>query len=98
MKAANIRPQGMPCPECSMRIVIDIMQLLSTGSIVCPSCDLELKVDQQKSAESLDIVKQVQGNFDQAQTQFSEAQYGAETVTKRTRGRRTSSRRRSRHD
>lgn len=75
MVLANMRPQGLACPECSTRIVVDITQLLAQGKITCPMCHLELIVDQRKSADSLNALREFQDDFKDAQMHFSDNQY-----------------------
>lgn len=75
MGLANMRPQGLACPECGTRIVVDIIQLLAQGKVTCPMCQLELIVDQRKSADSLNALREFQDDFGDAQKHFSEGQY-----------------------
>ena len=95
----QIRPSGMPCPECGTKIIVDIQQLLMQGKVVCPACNLELIVNQQKSAESLGILAQFQQDFGQANQQAQAAQQvsgrGRATSRRRQRRRATTRRRRT---
>ncbi|SEG43286.1 hypothetical protein [Vibrio hangzhouensis] len=75
MVLANMRPQGLACPECGTRIVVDIIRLLAQGKITCPMCHLELIVDQRKSADSLNALRGFQDDFKDAQMRFSDNQY-----------------------
>ncbi len=43
---------GMPCPDCSARIVATMQQLLA-GSVACPACGLVLTVDPDRSRLAL---------------------------------------------
>ena len=51
--------QGIPCPECSFVIPTTMPMLLSGEPIVCPMCGLNLHVDREKSADSLNLVRQL---------------------------------------
>lgn len=50
---------GIPCPECSFVIPTTMPMLLSGEPIVCPMCQLVLHVDREKSADSLNLVRQL---------------------------------------
>ncbi len=84
----NFRPQGLPCPECNTRIIIDISDLLMTGKIVCPQCALELVVDQQKSRTSMEVLSDIQDEFRSSKTYFEERQYTERQGERNTRVRR----------
>ena len=93
----NQRPRGLSCPECSTLIIIDIADLLQTGKLICPNCQLELNMDKQKSAESIQVLMDFQSNYQTAEQHYEEAQYtSVRTVERKTSTRRTSTRRRRR--
>jgi DNA-directed RNA polymerase subunit RPC12/RpoP len=48
---------GMPCPECGFRIRIGMRDLLRSRYINCPKCLLQLEVDREKSARSLELLQ-----------------------------------------
>lgn len=48
---------GVPCPECSFTIPTTMPMLLSGEPIVCPMCGLALHVDREKSADSLNWIR-----------------------------------------
>jgi len=93
----NQRPRGLSCPECATLIVVDINDLLITGKLTCPNCKLELQMDRHKSAESIQVLTNFQGEFQTAEQHYEEAQYTSKsTVERRTRSRRTTTRTRRR--
>ena len=49
--------QGVPCPECRFVIPTTLPMLLSGEPIVCPMCGLALHVDREKSADSLNLIR-----------------------------------------
>lgn len=51
--------QGVPCPECSFVIPTTLPMLLSGEPIVCPLCGLALHINTEKSAGSLNLIRQV---------------------------------------
>lgn len=51
--------RGVPCPECNFVIPITMPMLLSGDPIVCPMCALTLHIDEEKSARSLNIIRQL---------------------------------------
>ncbi|MDG1276051.1 MAG: hypothetical protein P8O16_02140 [Algoriphagus sp.] len=57
---------GLSCPVCSHRIIVSIDNLLSGQAIQCPSCGLELTVDNEKSEAALDALNKLQSGLDQA--------------------------------
>lgn len=73
--ATNNRPRGLSCPECSTLIVIDISNLVMTGRITCPNCQLELLMDKDKSAESIAVLMKFKSEFNSAEQHYEEAQY-----------------------
>jgi transcription elongation factor Elf1 len=58
--------QGFPCPECSMPIVTSIENLLSGAPVVCGRCALELHVDRERSAASLELVENLRRAMERA--------------------------------
>lgn len=58
---------GITCPECGARFGITIPQLLSGDAICCTACGLRLTVDQEKSREALELVRQLQKGVTPAQ-------------------------------
>lgn len=57
---------GLSCPVCSHRIIVSIENLLSGQEIQCPSCGLELTVDNEKSEAALDALNKLQNGLNQA--------------------------------
>ncbi len=57
---------GLSCPVCSHRIIVSIEHLLSGQEIQCPSCGLELTVDNEKSEAALDALNKLQKGLNQA--------------------------------
>lgn len=65
------RTPGITCPRCNQTIPISIEQLLTSHSIVCPSCCLVLTIDKQeskKAMEALSKVKQAQEEVERKST------------------------------
>ncbi len=52
-----IRPPGFPCPSCKTRLVIDVMALVAGKDVVCGTCGLELKLDQERSVDALGAMR-----------------------------------------
>ena len=50
---------GISCPECGFGIPITMLMLLSPDPISCQLCRLELRVNAEKSEESLGLVRQL---------------------------------------
>ena len=50
---------GFACPECGFGIPITMLMLLSPDPIGCQLCGLELRVNAEKSEESLGLVRQL---------------------------------------
>ena len=50
---------GMPCPNCGERIVVTMGQLLAGREIAC-KCGLILRVDEQRSAQTLQDLRELQ--------------------------------------
>jgi len=57
MTGQSTHQHGVPCPECNFVIPTTIPMLLSGEPIVCPMCGLALHVDAEKSAQSLQLVR-----------------------------------------
>ncbi len=57
---------GLSCPVCNHRITVSIENLLSGQEIQCPSCGLELTVDNEKSEAALDALSKLQSGLNQA--------------------------------
>jgi len=57
---------GLSCPVCRHRIIVSIENLLSGEAIQCPSCGLELTVDNEKSEAALDALNKLQSGLNQA--------------------------------
>lgn len=47
------RVPGMPCPECGQGIAVDPMTLLARQPVKCAACGLELHINMDESAETL---------------------------------------------
>lgn len=47
------RVPGMPCPECGQGIAVDPMTLLAGQPVRCAACGLELHINMEESAETL---------------------------------------------
>lgn len=50
---------GLPCPQCGRRIVVRMETLLALQPIAC-DCGLVLRVDTQRSKETLDDLRELQ--------------------------------------
>ena len=57
---------SLSCPVCRHRIIVSIENLLSGQAIQCPSCGLELTVDNEKSEAALDALNKLQSGLNQA--------------------------------
>lgn len=57
---------GLSCPVCRHRIIVSIENLLSGQAIQCPSCGLELTVDNEKSEAALYALNKLQSGLNQA--------------------------------
>jgi hypothetical protein len=55
---------GVPCPECGERIVTTMEQLLSCGEVAC-KCGLVLRVDAERSQETLRNLRELQARVAQ---------------------------------
>lgn len=51
---------GLPCPECAGSIPVSVSRLLADGALRCPGCGLVLEVDMQKSARSVEILRELE--------------------------------------
>ena len=56
LRTHGTQAPGMPCPECSEPIRVDPYGLLAGAPIICASCGLELRVNLQESAETLEVL------------------------------------------
>ena len=59
MKADAAGVPGLPCPQCGQRIVMRMETLLALRPIVC-GCGLALRVDAQRSKDTLDELRELQ--------------------------------------
>ena len=59
MNAPSPELPGMPCPQCGMRLVVSMEQILGSGEIRC-GCGLVLQVDAARSAETLRGLRELQ--------------------------------------
>lgn len=59
---------GISCPECGFGIPITMLMLLSPDPIGCQLCGLELRVNAEKSEESLGLVRQLYEATKEAKT------------------------------
>lgn len=57
---------GLNCPECGIRIPINIQMLLSSNAVICPSCSLELEIDKDKSESALQALGKLQSGLQEA--------------------------------
>ena len=48
---------GFPCPVCKTPIRFPLQALLMQSSITCPRCGLELKIDLENSAATLEDLR-----------------------------------------
>ncbi len=65
---------GLNCPVCSHRIIVSIEHLLSGQALECPSCGLELTVDDEKSSAALEALHRLQKGLDEASKIKSKSQ------------------------
>ena len=65
-EVAIAKTPGLSCPVCGHRMVVSIENLLSGQELQCPSCGLELTVDQEKSEAALEALAKLQNGLDQA--------------------------------
>ncbi|MFN3996669.1 hypothetical protein [Algoriphagus sp.] len=57
---------GINCPECRVRMVVSIHNLVNLEPINCPNCGLELTIDLEKSQSALESLRKLQNGLDQA--------------------------------
>lgn len=57
---------GINCPECGVRMVVSIQNLVNLEPIDCPNCELELSIDLEKSQSALESLRKLQNGLDQA--------------------------------
>lgn len=62
----QMRPSGMPCPQCNGFIPISMQQIITDSAIICPHCGLRLNINQQESRPAIEALKK----FQQAQNEF----------------------------
>ena len=62
----QMRPSGMPCPQCGGFIPVSMQQIIADSSILCPHCGLRLNINQQESRPAIEALKK----FQQAQMDF----------------------------
>lgn len=84
----EIRPAGMPCPRCAHPIIIDPMLLLSAAPIQCGACQLELKVNVEESAATLNALKTYMDTFEKIEAGLADAADMAPIEPRAPRGRR----------
>lgn len=65
-RPAKPQDPGIPCPACGTQIVITIDALLSQQAVYCTSCSLELRIDWQRSKESLAALGKLHADFTRA--------------------------------
>ncbi len=51
---------AFPCPECGVSISVSVQTLLTYGALRCSACGLVLEVDQQKSARSVKLLRELE--------------------------------------
>lgn len=66
-----LKVPGLPCPVCTTPIVVDPMLLLSTAAIECPACGLELKMNVEKSAGTLNALSSYMQAFGRLHRNYS---------------------------
>lgn len=59
MMPQKSHPPGMDCPECKTFVVMPIEKIISASVFACPNpeCSVELKLDAQRSSQSLDVLE-----------------------------------------
>lgn len=58
--ATNIdRNPGINCPQCGHKFPVSIEILLSLQPIYCPSCNLKLELNKEKSKEALEAMEKM---------------------------------------
>lgn len=58
---------GYPCPDCGRHLTASLDQLLSGSPILCSSCGLELRLDQEGSQETLKALRELRTQLDGTQ-------------------------------
>jgi len=60
--ATTAQPQktGLNCPQCGGFIETSIFQLLTSRSLQCPHCRLQLTIDRNKSRQAFEALYKVQ--------------------------------------
>lgn len=53
------RSPGINCPKCGHKFPVTIEQLLTSESIICPSCALKLELNKEKSKEALEAMEKL---------------------------------------
>lgn len=66
-----LKAPGLPCPVCNTPIVVDPMLLLSAAPIQCAACGLELTLNTEKSASTLNALGAYMNNFNEVQSNFA---------------------------
>ncbi len=64
---------GVQCPRCQTRFEVQIPVLLSGMPLACPACGLELRVNREKSNDSLAALEKLHGNFEKATEMMNRA-------------------------
>ena len=57
---AHEQKAGMKCPQCGAFIETSIFELLTSNTLLCPSCHLRLSTDRMKSKPAFDALRKVQ--------------------------------------
>lgn len=50
------RTTGLTCPQCSGFIPLSIEQLLKSGSIICPHCNLHLTINRKAADRTREML------------------------------------------
>lgn len=58
--SAQEQKVGMKCPQCGAFIGTSIFQLLTTNALVCPACQLRLRIDRMKSRQAFEALRKVE--------------------------------------
>jgi len=64
---------GIPCPECQTPIVVEAIKLLSGAAISCAACGLELRVDREKSANTINVLSDYMSTLNEMKSVPDEA-------------------------
>ncbi len=67
------RQPGLVCPQCQNKIPVSILNLLQDSAVLCPYCNLELKIDQQQSQASLSKLKNFYSQYKEAEKMYKDA-------------------------